>query len=151
LFSRFVFHITGVVVMVMVLTSFRGILINGASKSAMELKTNYSSEFRSDCMSDIEISIGHIGDDVVALCYDEEASYAFYAEFIPEKTIYVTRMSSSHGLVTTGRFNTSINARQMVMVAMSKHIDVFNQATEKAEKAEQSAAVIASADRSKVH
>ena len=99
-------------------------------------------------MSDIEINIGYIGKDIVALCDDTEASYAFHAEFQQETGNYLTRLSSSHGLITTGRFNNTVNARQMVMIAMSKHLDVV---TQREQRRQEKASRKLPADPDKVH
>ena len=126
MFYRFVFHITGVVLMVLVFSHwYPGIHTSSDLKTVTERKQSYYERSRRHCMSDIEINIGYIGDDIIALCDDHESSYAFHAEFSAERNLYLTRMSSSHGLITTGRFHDVVNARQMVMIAMSKHMDVL--------------------------
>ena len=93
-------------------------------------------------MSDINISVGYIGADIIALCSDYDADYSFYAKYV--KGEFLTKMQSSHGLVTTGRFKELTNARQMVLIALSKHLEVLDQG-KKIQDAEDDLSVVSSA------
>ncbi len=129
MFSHYVFHITGVAVMVLLLQSL-GIPTSGDLKTVTERKQTYSERSRSVCMQDIKIKLGFIGRDVIAICEDHEASYSFHAEYQQEKGVYTVRVASSHDLITTGRFNKTVSAREMVMTALSRHIQVAHQKEE---------------------
>lgn len=73
-------------------------------------------------MSDIDINLGFIDGDIVALCDDAEAHYAFHATF--KEDGYFARMASSHGLVTKVWFTKDMGARQMILSAMAQHMDL---------------------------
>ena len=120
LFSHFVFHITGVAVMALALQSL-GILTKSDSKPDTEQNSSYWSASVSDCMSDLEIDMGFIGDDVVALCHDHEASYAMFAQ--KQAARYIIRISSSHGVTSTLELDGDMGDRQLIMRAMSEHLD----------------------------
>lgn len=125
MFSRFVFHITGVVVTVLALHSCHVIPTKSGLKIATEQKKNYYQSSRTDyCMSDFNIQIAYIGQDIIAICKDWNDDYAFYARHITESGEYHTRIQSTDGLTTTGRFKKISNARQMVTIALSKHFEV---------------------------
>ena len=82
---------------------------------------NYLNEFSDDCLNDLSISVGYIGDDIVALCHDSEASYALHATLHSDR--YIIRMSSTHGVISTLEFSGNIGARQLVLRSMSEHLD----------------------------
>jgi len=73
-------------------------------------------------MSDINIDIGFIGPDVIALCNDDQNSYAFHAH-LDKSGSYKASMSSTQGLVTTSTFKGDMGIYQMVMISMSNHMD----------------------------
>ena len=68
-------------------------------------------------MRDLEINIGYVGGDIIALCEDIDASYSFIA--VPNGDHYDTRMMSSmSGLVVSTSYAIESGARQMVMGAL---------------------------------
>jgi hypothetical protein len=117
-----VYHITGVVVMVMALQFLATPTKNDSSKSS-EVSASYSKLLRRGCMSDIEINLGFIDGDIIALCDDADAHYAFHATL--KEDGYFTRMASSHGLVSNVWFTADMGERQMVMSAMAQHLDLL--------------------------
>lgn len=74
-------------------------------------------------MSDIEIDLGFIGDDIIALCDDAEATYAFHAALKGDR--YYTKMSSSHGVISNSTYLKSTGTRQMIFAALSQHMDLI--------------------------
>lgn len=75
-------------------------------------------------MKDLEINIGYIDTSIVALCQDHDHDYAFYAEL--KKNIYHSRMGSTHGLISKMTFPANIGHRQMVMTALTNHLDIVD-------------------------
>ena len=75
-------------------------------------------------MNDLNISMGFIGKDVIAICRDFSHDYAFYARHNAKTGEYHTRIQSTDGLTTTGRFKQITSARQMLHIALSKHFEV---------------------------
>ncbi len=120
-FCRYVFHTIGVAVMVLALHSFHVIPISSGSKQGTEQSMSYSKESPDYCQSDLSIKLGYIGDDVIALCDDEEASYALHASKVGAR--FIIQISSTHGLISTLEFDGILGARQMVMLAMAHHLD----------------------------
>jgi hypothetical protein len=120
LFSRFVFHITGVALVLMLM--FHVIPLKPSLSSDTGEKTNYSTLLRGGCMNDIAINLGMIGTDIIALCDDAEAHYAFHAQVEGQR--YETKMASTHGVISTSTYPKDIGIRQMVMQAMLNHMDV---------------------------
>jgi len=74
----------------------------------------------------IDINVGFIGEDVVALCDDTEAHYALHAK--KTKDGYEVTVSSSHGVLSTGMFEAKIGTRQMIYYAMAKHLESVEEA-----------------------
>jgi len=124
LFSRFVFHITGVAVMVLAVSSADTLTRNGSNMTS-EPRTTYSLKSGDYCMRDLEIDVGHIGQTIVALCADRDFEYAFHA--MPSNGRYLVQMSSTHGIITTGRFDLSTPARQLILQAMNNHLQAISQ------------------------
>jgi len=117
MFSRFAFHITGVALMVLAVFAYHDIRTKLDLSSSMEPNQSYSQRSESNCMRDLEINIGWVGNDIIALCEDHDASYSFHAT--PGKKVYTTRMSSSlSNLISTSAYPLNSGARQMVMGAM---------------------------------
>lgn len=77
------------------------------------------------CMRDLEIDIGYIGEMVIALCADQDFEYAFHAA--PSKGQMLVNMSSTHGIITTGRYDLSTPARQLILLAMNNHLNAIRQ------------------------
>ena len=73
-------------------------------------------------MSDIEINLGFIDGDIIALCDDAEGHYAFHATL--KEGQYFTRMASSHGIVSNVWFHKDMGTRQMILSAMAQHMDI---------------------------
>jgi hypothetical protein len=77
-------------------------------------------------MSDLEINVGYVGQDVIALCKDIEGSYAIH--IVPRqvdsgKVEYLTRVQSSDGIITTGLVQNKVSDRHMIMLALAAHIE----------------------------
>jgi len=79
-------------------------------------------------MAEMNLRVGYIGEDVIALCDDGEHEYAIFIELIDDK--YQYRMSSTHGVLSTGSYSSTMGIRQMVLDAMSIHMDVVWAAAE---------------------
>lgn len=75
----------------------------------------------------IEIRLGYIEQDIVALCEDAEASYAFFGKLQEDKS-YRVRMSSSHGVITSGTFKPGVGTREMVYYSLAKHLEAVDEA-----------------------
>lgn len=98
--------------------------LSAGSKINTEPSKSYSLRLRNDCMAEMNLRVGYIGEDVVALCDDGEHEYAIYIQYIDGKYMY--RMSSTHGVISTGKYPASMGIRQMVLEAMSIHMDVVS-------------------------
>ena len=83
----------------------------------------------------IEMQLGFIGNDIVAICADAEADYAFYAKQLKSGK-YEAKMSSTHGVISSGVFSVGVGARQMVYYSMAKHLEVVDEAAEERLKVE---------------
>lgn len=70
----------------------------------------------------ISIKVGYIGSDIVSLCEDAEANYAFHATKQRDGS-YRVKTSSSHGLVTTGTFKPGVGTREMIYYSLAKHLE----------------------------
>jgi len=97
--------------------------------SSMGLSPIYSLKRESYCMRDLEINVGWVGNDNIALCEDHDASYSFHAS--RGKKVYTTRISSSmSNLVTTTSYPLNSGARQMVMGALVNYWAAIEQIKE---------------------
>lgn len=74
-------------------------------------------------MAEMNLRVGYIENDIVALCDDGEYEYALYAQVLDDGR-FMYRMSSTHGVISTGQFPASLSVRQVVLEAMSVHMDV---------------------------
>ena len=121
LLSHFVFHITGVAVMALAIGAlFPGTPTKNDLRPPTAPNQSYLSELEESYMTDLEISIGYIGDDVVALAGDENDSYAFIA--IKGEDGYKTTLSSAYyGLITKRTFALNYGERQMVASHLAYH------------------------------
>lgn len=126
LLSRCVFHITGAAAMVVAIILFQGILTSIDLSRNTEQNTNYSQQ-SGGCLMSIEIKLGYIGNDIIALCDDAEAEYAFHGKKLPNGG-YKARMSSSHGMITSGIFTEGVGTREMVLYSMAKHLEAVAEA-----------------------
>ena len=70
----------------------------------------------------IKIKVGYIGSDIVSLCTDAEADYAFHATKQRDGS-YKVRTSSSHGLITSGTFKPGVGTREMIYYSLAKHLE----------------------------
>lgn len=79
-------------------------------------------------MNDLEINIGLIENDVVALCEDLDYKYAFYAEKGKDK--FRARMASTSGIVTSTDHKLTVDHRSMVMIALMAHMEALDNLAE---------------------
>lgn len=125
MFSRFVFNITGVALMVLLFSHWYPVThISSGSSNVTEPRTSYSLKSRDYCMRDLEIDVGYIGETIVALCADRDFEYAFHA--MPSNGRMLVQMSSTHGIITTGRYELSTPARQLILMAMNAHLNAIH-------------------------
>ena len=125
MFYRYAYHIIAGVVMATVIHMLLAAIPSSAgSKINTEPSKSYSLRLRNDCMAEMNLRVGYIGEDVIALCDDGEHEYAIYIQYIDGKYLY--RMSSTHGVISTGKYPASMGIRQMVLEAMSIHMDVVS-------------------------
>jgi hypothetical protein len=134
LLSRYVYHITGLAVVALVVLYLDTPIKHGL-RASMAPNQNYSQESRTCFMRELEIDTGFIGDDIVALCADVDYEYAFYAE--KGNGQYLVRMSSTHGIISTGKYDLSTPPRQLILIAMANHMNVVDAmiAEQKSERA----------------
>jgi hypothetical protein len=88
----------------------------------------------------IDIQVGYIVQDIIALCGDSEAHYAIHSRRLKDGT-YDTKVSSSHGVISNGVFEAGVGTRQMIYYALAKHLETVEAAFEEAKKKKDSGEV----------
>jgi hypothetical protein len=140
MFSRFAFHTTGVILMVLAVFVYHDTRTKRASNNSTEPSPTYSLKQESYCMRDLEINIGYVGNDIIALCEDHDASYSFIAT--RGNKVYTTRLSSSaSNLTSSTSYPLNSGARQMVMGALVNYWSAVEQMQKKAIEKQRKAAL----------
>lgn len=78
----------------------------------------------------IELHMGFIGDDIIAICSDSEADYAFHATKLKDGR-YSARTASTYGVVSQGVFEKGVAPRQMVYYSLAKHLEAVEDKNQK--------------------
>ena len=131
MFSRFVYHITGVAVMVLAISAFQGTHSKPDSKIDMGKNPIYLPTSMINCENDMQtIDVGYIGDDIIALCTDDTYKYAMIAT--KQDEFYLVQMSSTHGIITTSKYPVGTGSQQIVHLAMVNHLQAIQKIEEDA-------------------
>ena len=118
--SRFVYHITGAAVMVLALHSFHAILIKNDSSLPMAANPASLSKLESFAMNGLEINVGYVEENIIALADDENDSYSFIA--VKTDKAYETKMQSAYyGLATRQAYALDFGVRQMIVSHLAHH------------------------------
>ena len=85
-------------------------------------------------MSDLDISIGFLDDDIIALANDIDDAYSFIA--IKGETGYTTQMKSeNYGLVTHQSYALNFGSREMILSHLAYHLTAIKDHHKKMVKA----------------
>jgi hypothetical protein len=124
--SRFVYHIIGVVTMVLMGHAYLAIPTKNDSSPSMEASKPYLSKLEVFAMNDLEINIGMIGEDYIAIIKSPIATYSFDA--IKGKKAYSVRMDSNFSdYLMTDRYALDVGIYEMVSVAFAQYCTELDQ------------------------
>jgi hypothetical protein len=132
--SRFVYHIIGVGMMVLMGHAYLDTLTRNDLRPSTAASKTYSTKLEVFVMNDLEINIGMIGDDYIGIIKSPVATYSF--EAIKGELEYNIRMDSNFSNhLMQDRYALDVGIYEMISVAFAQYCTELDECAKEREAA----------------